>query len=202
MVNTDNRGIKITNRMNRVARPIIILITSLVLMLMIPVLSGLAAIPFLVMGQQVAAYIACRLIQNLYGPIIMVVFIAIFPFICSFVFSLRTKGVHLDKASLKRKAIMLFTLTLCICMTYNSFKNIANLILDIGVIAESNYAEEDGRLELYDVTYGDNDSTFIKINDIKFEGGNVQAGVLIEGDHYHVEYLPHTKYVVKYKHIK
>ena len=70
-----------------------------------------------------------------------------------------------------------------IYMTFQSFQNIANLVLDIGVVATSEYAKTDGKLILYKATIGDDVQTFMEINEIQFSGGNVLAGDLVEGDY-------------------
>lgn len=92
-------------------------------------------------------------------------------------------------------------LVIGVSMTFQSFQNICNLILDMEIIITSDYEEAKGELKFYDILIGDELCTRIKINNIKFDGGNVQEETLIEGNNYHVTYLPHTKYVVDYKSI-
>ena len=199
-INTKNININhiSSKQINRIVRPIITLIIAGVLLLMLPILSGVVAIPFFIFGQHIA-YIVSRFIQNLYGPLIVIILIAILPTIFRIIFALRTNGIKTYKFSLKNAVITLVMLVFGVYMTFQSFQNIANLVLDIGVVATSEYAKTDGKLILYEATIGDDVQTFMEINGIQFSGGNVLAGDLVEGDYYQVEYLPHSKYVVKYE---
>jgi len=199
-INTKNLNINhvSSKQINRIVWSISTLIIAGVLLLMLPILSGVVAIPFFIFGQHIA-YIVSRLIQNLYGPLIVIILITILPSVFRIIFALRTKGIKTYKFSLKNTVITLVMLVFGIYMTLQSFKNIANLVLDIGVVATSEYAKTDGNLILYEATIGDDVQTFMEINGIQFSGGNVLAGDLVEGDYYQVEYLPHSKYVVKYE---
>jgi len=225
-----------TRKINRIIRPIATLIIATVLALMIPILSGVVALPFFLIGQP-EAYIVSRIIQNLYGPIIVTVVItllqsAYYMFSAArnrkqveknrdqntdnnaynntdksklgFGYKLKfeTKLAFKTKLDFKNIIIATFFLALMVYITFSSFKNLGNLIMDIGIIATADYAKEDGILELYEAPVGDDTQTFMEINGIKFSGGNALLGELVAGDYYHVEYLPHTKYVAKYTKIK
>jgi len=225
-----------TRKINRIIRPIATLIIATVLALMIPILSGVVALPFFLIGQP-EAYIVSRIIQNLYGPIIVIVVItllqsAYYMFSAArnrkqveknrdqntdnnadnntdksklgFGYKLKfeTKLAFKTKLDFKNIIIATFFLALMVYITFSSFKNLGNLIMDIGIIATADYAKEDGILELYEAPVGDDTQTFMEINGIKFSGGNALLGELVAGDYYHVEYLPHTKYVAKYTKIK
>jgi len=225
-----------TRKINRIIRPIATLIIATVLALMIPILSGVVALPFFLIGQP-EAYIVSRIIQNLYGPIIVIVVItllqsAYYMFSAArnrkqveknrdqntdnnadnntdksklgFGYKLKfeTKLAFKTKLDFKNIIIATFFLALMVYITFSSFKNLGNLIMDIGIIATADYAKEDGILELYEAPVGDDTQTFMEINGIKFSGGNALLGELVAGDYYHVEYLPHTKYVAKYKRVE
>lgn len=66
---------------------------------------------------------------------------------------------------------------------------------------DSNFAAEDGIITLYEVSHGDVSEILIKVNGIKMDGGIAYNGELIDNEKYHVEYLPHSKYVVNYHRI-
>lgn len=182
----------------RIVRPICTLIVSLVLMLTIPILSGVIALPFFIIGQP-EAYIVSRLIQNLYGPLIIIILGTVLKWISPSFLIVCARGAKIHKFNFKNILIAFFMIALVTSITYNSFKNYIDLILDIGIVATSNYSQVDGKLKLYEASVGDDDQTFMEVNGIKFSGGNAKLGDLKEGDYYHVEYLPHTKYVVKYQ---
>jgi hypothetical protein len=66
------------------------LIIAIVLLVMTPILSGVLALPFFIFGQP-SAYIASRLIQNLYGPLLLIIVMSILSIILRSVFMVRTR---------------------------------------------------------------------------------------------------------------
>jgi len=188
-----------TKQINRIVRPIITLIIVIVLMIMIPIISGFAYLGLVVFGQHIA-YIACQIILNLYGPLIIIVIIMILPTVFHVIAVVSSVDKKIHKPYFKNMMITVFVLIIGVYITFHSFHNLYNLILDIGSVATSNYAKTEGVLELYEIPNGEDTATRMKINEIKFEGGNVQADELIVGDYYKVEYLPHSRFVVKYIH--
>lgn len=69
-----------TKEINKIVKSIITLVIAFVVLLMLPFLSGIIALPFLFINQPIAYWIS-RFIQNLYGPVIVIILLNLFPFV-------------------------------------------------------------------------------------------------------------------------
>ena len=190
-----------TKEMDKIVRSIMILIVSFVTLLMLPFLSGLLALPFFIFGHQ-SAYVVSRIIQNLYGPILVVAIVNLLPIIKRIFSFLHKGGIKLKRPGLKNVVITVAMLVIGIGMTFQSFQNLGKLVLDTGIILTSQYEETQGRLVFYELLSGGELSARIEVNDIRFDGGYIETTALVEGNQYRVKYLPHTKYVVSYEAVK
>lgn len=154
------------------------------------------------------SYLAGGIVGNLYVPLLvilgeMLLFIAIkFIYLNLFINkTLLDVDVKLPKLPSKKILVLLIFVASVIWLVYNSLITEWNLIQDIPHLMHSDFAITEGEVILYEVSHGDIDETLMNVNGIKMEGGNVHGEELVDNAKYHVEYLPHSKYVVEYHRI-
>lgn len=210
-INAQNAVSNVKRKIYKYAALVFVFVIGIALFLMFPFIVPLVYMVTLVFGEPVS-YIAGGIVSNLYIPLMVVLIMILIYFAVKFIFLnlalnkavfgdsiLQLAKPPLTRAYLKSALITLVGFGFVVVFAFHSMLNIFNLVLDIQNLASSDFAKMDGTLTLYEVSYDTSTRTFMQINGTRFEGGFSHGGELVEGEKYHVEYLPHSKYVVKYR---
>jgi len=169
-----------TKKVNKVVRSLIVLIIGFVSLLMLPILSGFVAMPFILFYQPVG-YLLSRIIQNLYGPIIMIMLVSLSPVIVGMFRFWQKNKINMTRIKAEHVVITGALIVIGVSMTFQSFQNLGNLLLDTKVMISSDFEEIEGTLQFYEILSGDEWSTRMEVNHIRFDGGNIQGDDPIEG---------------------
>jgi hypothetical protein len=154
------------------------------------------------------SYLAGGMVGNLYVPLIailvgMIFFIAIKCIYLNLYINKKLLDVEVKRTKLTFKEILVI---LCLVvagvgLVFNSLTMEWNLIQDIPHLAHSDFAVAEGEITLYEISHGDTSETRMMIDGIKMDGGFEYEEQLVDHAKYYVEYLPHSKYVVRYHRI-
>lgn len=154
------------------------------------------------------SYLAGGIVGNLYTPLLailvgMILFIAIkFIYLNKYINKkLLDTEVKLPNFRFKEILVILFLVVAAVGFVFNSLITEWNLIQDIPHLAHSDFAVVEGEITIYEVSHGDIDEDRMMINGIKMDGGFEYSEKLVDNAKYKVEYLPHSKYVVRYHRI-
>ncbi|MBP2652731.1 MAG: hypothetical protein H6Q73_300 [Firmicutes bacterium] len=199
---------------------VIVFILIIFIMIIIP-FTPLVLVFFIFIIGEPTTYIIQNIIYNLYGSLLLILlFMLLIVFFriqgLIYNFNVGIKYIALNKALLKQMVIFLVALFLILMFSVTSFKNLNNLIADIPHSVQHDYAKMDGVLKLVPSKCV-KESDDVMINGIQFEGGishfnnekSFEEGFrgsihrnFFEGKLYHVEYLPHSKYIVRITEIR
>jgi len=154
------------------------------------------------------SYLAGGIVGNLYAPLLAVLGCMLLYIAVKFIYlnlSINKKildaDVALPKLRFKKILVILIFMGSAVVFLFSTMETEWNMILDIPHLAYSDFATTDGTVSLYEVSHGDTYETKMIVNGIKMDGGFAYGEEPVEGEKYHVEYLPHSRYVVKYQRI-
>lgn len=154
------------------------------------------------------SYLAGGIVGNLYVPLLailggMLLFIAVkFIYLNLFINKkLLNVEVKLPKLHFKEVLFIMFLVAGAALLVFKSLNTEWNLIQDIPHLAHSDFGVIEGTVVLYEVSHGDDSETKMMVNGMKMDGGFEYKEEVVEKAKYHVEFLPHSRYVVKYHRI-
>jgi len=131
-----------------------------------------------------------------------VIFIILLAIKMFFIFStVRTKNLMevFCSGGIKKMMQRIAMIFLIICsITFVLFKGsekTVNTIRDIPHLIKNDYISIDGIIEIKDDTDG---TGYVRVDDTYFYEGFAYEPGVINGNKYHVEYLPHSKYIVNF----
>jgi len=199
MFNTNQINKGLSEFKNFVITVILIIFT----MIIIP-FTPLFLMPLSLLIGEPKVYIIQNILYNSYVPLSMVLVVM---FLKNFFRFLRLgnkvgvgfPSIVLTKESFKSGIIFLMLLVGIIAFSITPLRNITNLLLDIPSAIYCDYAQMDGVLKFIPSGRADDDVDIVVINGLHFTGGYAfyYRDKLLESKSYHVEYLPHSRHIVK-----
>jgi len=104
------------------------------------------------------------------------------------------------KNQLFKKALLLVIISVMfISFLVKVNRRTINTILDIPHSINHEYLEIDGVVYIHNAMDSPN---FVMVDNIRFDDGYVYDSAVVDGNIYHVEYLPHSKFIVKFTLVK
>lgn len=199
MFNTNQMNKGLSEFKNFVITVILIIFT----MIIIP-FTPLFLMPLGLLIGEPKAYIIQNILYNSYVPLSLILIFMLSKIFFRFLqlgnkVSVGFPSIVFIKESLKPGIIFLMLLVGIISFSITTLRNITNLLLDIPSAINCEYAQTDGVLKFIPSGRADDDIDIAVINGLRFDGGYAfyYRDKLLEGKSYHVEYLPHSKHIVK-----
>ena len=155
------------------------------------------------------SYLAGGIVGDLYVPLLAITGGMLFFIAAKFIYlniainkKLINVEVKLPKIHFKEILFIMFLVLGTISLVFNSLITEWNLIQDVPHLVHSDFSIIEGTVTLYEVSHGDTDETKMMVNGMKMDGGFEYKEEVEENVKYRVEYLPHSRYVVKYQRIQ
>lgn len=190
----------IQKKVKQFLRPLIGIVFSFAFMILIPILVQVVRLITLPFGETVS-YIVCEIITSLSVPNLAFMIIMIIVLMVRFI-SINIKlGGRIGKPALSHTKYVLLLLIVIVSVFYFSFTSIlhiVDLVMDVPHVAAADYLVAEGPLKVFEENHGDSTDYHMNVNGIMFAGRYSYSEKLDEGCKYHIEYLPHSKYVVKF----
>lgn len=199
-INTD----KIIKQLWGYGRFLLLVVIALALVVIYPFITSFVYIGARLFGQPIS-YLAGGLVANLYAPllaafVVMSILIMVRFFYLNVFINKNLLGVEAAPPKVRFKGILVVVIFVVVAVHVVCKSLLAewNLVQDIPHLAHADFATAEGIVHLYTVPHDLTEETKIQINGIRMEGGIVDGETLVDGATYHIEYLPHSQYVVKY----
>ncbi len=194
----NNKGIKLSIISFSAYLIMFLIFILLVLVFIGAMFSGLLVI---IIGP-IYTYMIRSLIMGLIVPLCIIFIIAFLLKIFAAFFQtnllniIKNYSAQFPSKAMKQTAVIIIACVFAVFFLAGQTQKTFNVVIDIPNVINHQYGSIDGIVEIQTDT-GDN-SPFVLVDNITFNEGFVFKPGIINGKRYHVEYLPHTRYIVDF----